>query len=220
MKKITPDIIITELLTTDEQTYFPHHEHWDQEELFNALREQGIILIFDWRDGYEQTEPDLYKHVNQRLQAFTGRTLKTASDDHYETYLIEHDEEEPDLDYIPYALEKYNNQLKRHKLRILLLDYGDDGYTICVAPSTAAKKLEKMVDDDWPFQQLNKKANYVLYSLDCPQCGMPNVWDLPIDDPEIPTLEAESCSDCGTLFWDGKNNIYVTPELIPYYRRT
>ncbi|MDO4879589.1 MAG: hypothetical protein Q3966_09930 [Neisseria sp.] len=187
------------------------------ETLREALYQNRIFLFLDWKGEDEQGQ--LYEFANARLAAFGKEALKVKTDDLYKKFNKEFGEVWESGDFMPFALDYFDNKLKRQKMRLMLLDCGSDDYTVLIVPSSACKSLEKIQSDFWNFQSLHKAANYILYTADCPACGQPFAWDLAIGEPPpYANHEAAYCDACRQPLWDADGKLFVAAvEETPHY---
>lgn len=186
------------------------------ETLREALYQNRIFLFLDWKGEDEQGQ--LYEFVNERLAAFGKEALKVKTDDLYKKFNKEFGEVWESGDFMPFAFDYFDSKLKRQKMRLMLLERGSDDYTVFIVPSNACKSLEKIQSDFWAFQSLNKAANFILYAVDCPACGQPSVWDLPISEPPpYANHEAAYCDSCQQPLWDADGKLFATVEETPHY---
>lgn len=184
--------------------------------LREALYQNRIFLFLDWKGESGQCE--LYQFINERLVAFGKEILKEKPDDLYKKFDKEFGQNWKNGDFLPFAFDYFDSKLKRKKMRLMLLESGSDDYTVFIVSSNACKSLEKIQSDFWSFQSLNKAANFILYTVDCPACGQLAAWDLAISEPPpYANHEAAYCDSCYQPLWDADGQMFAAVEETPHY---
>lgn len=184
--------------------------------LREALYQNRIFLFLDWKGESGQCE--LYQFINERLVAFGKEILKEKPDDLYKKFDKEFGQNWKNGDFLPFAFDYFDSKLKRKKMRLMLLESGSDDYTVFIVSSNACKSLEKIQSDFWAFQSLNKAANFILYTVDCPACGQLAAWDLAISEPPpYANHEAAYCDSCYQPLWDADGQMFAAVEETPHY---
>ena len=176
--------------------------------LLDVLRRRNYILVVDWSGECEENE--LFNFFNNRVTSLSGKKLNILSGDVYKSF-NETFTNPKKGDFLPFALNYFNEQLKSLGFRIVLLDMGNDAYYLLVASKNNANKLTKVKSDFWKFKELSFQNKTPLYVANCPKCG--NIQFFGLDtDIEEKDLAGKCCSDCGTLFWDEDGNEMVNIE--------
>ncbi|WP_301673177.1 DUF6630 family protein [Neisseria blantyrii] len=184
--------------------------------LREALYQNRIFLFLDWKG--ESGQGELYQFINERLVAFGKEILKEKPDDLYKKFDKEFGQNWKNGDFLPFAFDYFDSKLKRKKMRLMLLESGSDDYTVFIVSSNACKSLEKIQSDFWAFQSLNKAANFILYTVDCPACGQLAAWDLAISEPPpYANHEAAYCDSCYQPLWDADGQMFAAVEETPHY---
>ncbi len=190
MENIT---IIKDLLSSSEfsdlQIYF-ESQNISDEELFDYLLQEKIILMIDWSGEEEEFE------ISSFLKYRLDKLEKNSDLNSIEIY--EQLDEKIDNDQIErgggvsFLLEKFHKILKKDGLSINLVREGCDAYYITLATQQATKLLQKRKNEFWSFVPFGTKKREILYTIYC-TCGSTNVWQL---KPNIPLPVKACCDKC------------------------
>ena len=174
------------------------------EELFHYLIDKRILLIVNWSG--EDEKYHISNFLQSRVFTILGKEISLDTDKAYEALNKKLDIGKGD--HLPFLLDYFDKNLKKHGLTISLNNRGNDSYCISVSTIDNAKKLRKQKAEPWKFISLSARKTRVLYTIDCPDCGEMNVWELSIRDTPP---QNECCDKCGKLLFDENGD-----PLVPY----
>lgn len=190
------------LLNSKELADFALYSFTDYEEHLNYLLKHQFLLVVDWRGEEMELQIGIFLQ-NRAASLSPGSDLDVK--EIYAKMNIETENESLTCgDSVPFLLRKFQVQLKKIRLAIVLLDLGNDNYYIGVMQEIYLKELKKQSDPLWKFVTLGSRSGEILYTINC-SCGSMNVWQVKRGEQ----IRDDLCQDCGKELFDREGNSFL-----------
>lgn len=197
---------ILENLLTPKELSLLSGNFIDNNELFDRLIKEKVILAVDWSG--EENEFEIGHFLQDRLQQleivtpFDFKAAYTELDQKIVTGNMERG------DAVFFILKSYQKRLKKEGLDICLVDRKNDTYYLILLKDAQVKKIKKLKDHFWKILPFGAASGEVLYTINC-SCGSMNVWQLKRSEA-APT--DDYCQDCGKMLFDKDGNALMAVE--------